>query len=364
MSTPIVMYTFDYNATTDSTVTNEGSLGTGCNGQLNNVAKVQITSDASSPTGSNCLLITVYDSSGYMTVPSILFCTNSWAICFYYRIPSLIGTTENYALFSTNELSLRLINNGCLYLTINGNNFPVCASSICDGNWRHLAITYNSTTTTYSMYFNGIMCTYPIITTAVLSSTTRNVYIGDATFSTSNLTNTTYFYIDDFRIYDNTVLTINDIAGICGNNHMVYNTTVLVNTLFNSYIPNTTKAGISSLYTRLGKNNVVNLQDLYAKSMSHYGVQTGFNKWPFSPTDITGCGLFLEADSIKNFTLNNGNVYQWTDLSGKGCHAVQSTVANQPLYQTSDSYINNKPCVYFDGVSSAGLTATCPSLPS
>ena len=123
-------------------------------------------------------------------------------------------------------------------------------------------------------------------------------------------------------------------------------------------IPNTTKASTSSIYSRLGKKNNVNLQDLYAKSTSYYGVKTTLNKGSlFSPKDITGCGLFLSADD-KSCLLNNGNVYQWTDLSGNGRHAVQTTVANQPLYKSSDTYLNNKPCIYFDGVTSTGLTTT------
>ena len=358
---PIIKYTFDLNTVSDLIVTNEGGLGTDYNGLTENV---QIVSYADPPTGSNCLLITIYDMSGFVIVPLLQFSTNRWAIGFYYKILQATGTTENYALFSTSTLSLRMINNGCLYLTINGNNFPVCASNICDGTWRHIAITYNSTTTTYSIYFNGVLCTYPIVTTAALSSTTENFYIGDANFLTSNLTNHTYFYIDDFRIYNNTVLTIDDIAQMCGNNCIYYKTSLL-NTLLNAYIPNTTYAGQSSMQTRLGKNNNIALCYMYAKATCLTGVETNFNLGCFTPLTIPGCCVYLSADSASNFTLNNGNVQQWNDLSGNGCHAIQSIAANQPLYKTTTgSIVCYKPYVQFNGGSTTGLTVSCPNLAS
>ena len=85
---PIIKYTFDLNAATDTIVTNKGSLGTAYNCHMNSVRltkNIEIITDANPPTGSNCLQISCYDSSGFMIIPLLPFCTNSWAICFYYK---------------------------------------------------------------------------------------------------------------------------------------------------------------------------------------------------------------------------------------------------------------------------------------
>ena len=59
----------------------------------------------------------------------------------------------------------------------------------------------------------------------------------------------------------------------------------------------------------------------------------------------------------------NGNaVSSWRDYSGQGRDATQGTGANQPIYQSSASLLNNQPAVKFDGslsfLNTASFTAT------
>lgn len=50
----------------------------------------------------------------------------------------------------------------------------------------------------------------------------------------------------------------------------------------------------------------------------------------FSPLDITGCLLWLDAADTNTITEALGSVSQWDDKSGQGNHATQETGALQP----------------------------------
>lgn len=51
---------------------------------------------------------------------------------------------------------------------------------------------------------------------------------------------------------------------------------------------------------------------------------------PFSPLDITGLGLWLDAADADTYTLDVANVDQWDDKSGGDNHAVKITDARRP----------------------------------
>ena len=52
----------------------------------------------------------------------------------------------------------------------------------------------------------------------------------------------------------------------------------------------------------------------------------------FSPKNISGLQLWLDAADSSTVTLNSGNVSEWLDKSGNGRNAAQTTAANQPAY--------------------------------
>lgn len=66
----------------------------------------------------------------------------------------------------------------------------------------------------------------------------------------------------------------------------------------------------------------------------------------FSPKQIAGLALWLDAADSTTITLNSGNVSQWSDKSGLGRNFVQSTAIKQPAYSTT--YFA-KGAVHFDG---------------
>jgi hypothetical protein len=66
----------------------------------------------------------------------------------------------------------------------------------------------------------------------------------------------------------------------------------------------------------------------------------------FSPSDISGLVLWLDADAIEG--LNDGDpVTTWEDQSGQGHDFAQPTASAKPTYQTNE--LNGKPIVRFDG---------------
>lgn len=68
----------------------------------------------------------------------------------------------------------------------------------------------------------------------------------------------------------------------------------------------------------------------------------------FSPTDINGITLWLDADDATTITESAGEVSQWDDKSGNGFDVVQATGTSQP---TTDSVtINSRNAIDFDGV--------------
>lgn len=68
---------------------------------------------------------------------------------------------------------------------------------------------------------------------------------------------------------------------------------------------------------------------------------------PFSPLNVSGLKLWLDASAITGLN-NNDSVTTWTDLSGQGNNATQATGSRKPTYKTA--ILNSLPVVRFDGV--------------
>jgi hypothetical protein len=71
---------------------------------------------------------------------------------------------------------------------------------------------------------------------------------------------------------------------------------------------------------------------------------------PFSPTDISGCKLWLDAgvgvlDASDAPCTDGVAVKTWQDQSGQGNHVVQAISGNQPAFKTS--CVNGLPAIQF-----------------
>lgn len=81
----------------------------------------------------------------------------------------------------------------------------------------------------------------------------------------------------------------------------------------------------------------------------------------FSPKNISGLAVWLDATDTSTLTFNSTSVSQWADKSGNGRNATQATALNQPTTGT----INGKQAIAFDGTSDhlslGDLSAAFPS---
>ena len=75
----------------------------------------------------------------------------------------------------------------------------------------------------------------------------------------------------------------------------------------------------------------------------------------FSPTDIAGISLWLDASQIVGLADSN-SIQAWMDMSGQGNDVSQTTGADQPTYQTNE--LNGLPVVRFDGINDTLTRAT------
>lgn len=109
----------------------------------------------------------------------------------------------------------------------------------------------------------------------------------------------------------------------------------------------------------------------WVKRISQAGVveaeQKGYARTPgesgggaFSPTDIPGLALWLDASDAATITHSSGAVSQLDDKSGNGRHASQATAAEQP--STGTKTLNGKNVIAHDG--SDTLLALLPLFPA
>jgi hypothetical protein len=68
----------------------------------------------------------------------------------------------------------------------------------------------------------------------------------------------------------------------------------------------------------------------------------------FNPRSIPGLAVWLDANKASSVTLDgNGKVSTWTDLTGNGRNATQTTANNRATYTTAG--FGGKNCLTFDG---------------
>ena len=83
--------------------------------------------------------------------------------------------------------------------------------------------------------------------------------------------------------------------------------------------------------------------------MIQYWAQNNRLRSSFSPTDIPGLALWLDASDAATITLDgSNNVSQWNDKSGNARHASQATTTRRPSY-TGSNQVNGITCPRFDG---------------
>jgi len=80
----------------------------------------------------------------------------------------------------------------------------------------------------------------------------------------------------------------------------------------------------------------------------------------WTPAQLPGLALWLDAADASTITLNGSTVSQWNDKSGNGRNASQATAANQPTYSATG--LNGKGTLSFDGTNDS-MTILGGSIP-
>ena len=75
-------------------------------------------------------------------------------------------------------------------------------------------------------------------------------------------------------------------------------------------------------------------------------IQAGGAAW--TPADLPGLVLWLDASDYSTLALSNNYVAAWADKSGAGNHTTQATLAYRRVYKASDAVANGLPSVSSD----------------
>lgn len=65
------------------------------------------------------------------------------------------------------------------------------------------------------------------------------------------------------------------------------------------------------------------------------GILASAYRSAFTPSDLTGLQLWLDASDAATITQTSGSVSQWSDKSGNSLHVTQGTATNQPKSNTA-----------------------------
>jgi len=179
------------------------------------------------------------------------------------------------------------------------------------GSWRHVVMSYDCVAGSGSIYVNGSLAATMTITTNTNASwTPASLYVGG--YSWDGYSNTRFAFV---KIY-NTALTASQV-----------------------------------------------LQNFNASRGRFFG------NIPFSPTDISGIALWLDADDPRTLFSNTSGttratadataVALWADKSGNGRNASQSTANKCPLLKTS--VLNNRNVIRGDGSNDTLSLSRCVS---
>ena len=81
----------------------------------------------------------------------------------------------------------------------------------------------------------------------------------------------------------------------------------------------------------------------------------------WTPSELTGLQLWLDASDATTITESSGSVSQWDDRSGNGKHVTQAIASAQPTYSATG--LNGLPTLSFDGADDtmATIAATMPT---
>ncbi len=214
------------------------------------------------------------------------------------------------------RFTLNLINFGKLRIEVGGNGFN-STQSIADGNWHHVAVSYdNSATTKFKMYIDGQLETTQNTTVSV-NTTSSSIHLGRRNDAVN------YFdgVIDELRLW-NTVRTATEINATMNSEFCALPPNLVVYYKFNQGVAGGNNAGITILQNSGGSNN---------GTLNNFALSGSSSNWVVGKTLNSGSGVpgndtIMACDSLispsgKYTWFTNGD-YTDTITSLLGCDSI------------------------------------------
>jgi len=218
---PNEWFSFDTSTFTGTSVKNLGSNGTAQNGTVlfatqNNTSKAKV--------GNGCLYIVNSPQSYFYYTP--LAVTNGTVSIAFWYYPVTAGTNQTILSYPYNGIlafSQTSGSNAIIRWFMSGNGTAAVNSTVPVGVWSHIVwimIPNGSGGTIHRIYINGVYNTTDsnaattYFTVTVPKTVTTGVgtgWLGISINSNPSTLNAS-LYIDDYRLYNNYVLTATDIA--------------------------------------------------------------------------------------------------------------------------------------------------------
>ena len=258
----------------------------------------------------NLGVVGLTNAADYFTVANNL---NSASLTYVFVMKPTTANTGGYCgLLSTDTPGIygrSIALNNMVFQLEYYNGFTATSITTNSSTWYIVSVVFNGTSS-ITISYNGIISTYSGSGTGTNSSgltigsynnsssyTTYNAnfYLAEAIVYTSALSQTQYQQVEGY-LAQKWGLTTSLPAGHPGKTTTIYN-------------------------AQYRKPNIMGTLPYYAT---------------FSPRNIPGCSLWLDAADSSTITIQTG-VSQWNDKSGQGRHVTQSTTSLQPVYSSASN---------------------------
>lgn len=232
----------------------------------------------------------------------------------------------DWGTFATGQrFTLNIIDFGKLRIEVSGSGFN-STSSIADGLWHHVAVTYDhSATTKFNMYIDGVLHLSQNIVTSVNTGSTNGIIIGRRVDGVNYYDGT----IDEVRIW-NVVRTANEISNNMNKELCSAEPGLVAYYNFNQGIAGMSNTGVTTLNNLIGSNN---------GTLNNFGLSGSSSNWVAGKSLTSGMTLVSSSEFACDSLVSPSGNHVWYSTAqvfdtlsrANGCDSVLSvdlTVGN------------------------------------
>ena len=248
------------------------------------------------------------------------------------------------------RFTLNVIYNGKLRIEVGGNGFHG-TTNIADGNWHHVAVTYNHTATTkFILYIDGAIEATGNTTVAVNTSASGGFQIGRRNDAIN------YFdgIIDEVRVW-NVVRTQSEIQAAMNSEFCAIPTGLVAYFKFNQGVAGGTNTGVTTAINAVGSNNGTLSGFALSGSNSNWVGGKSLTSGSTTPgnTSITACDSYTANTGAVWTTSGN---YVDTISSATGCDSIVNIALT--INQSSTGSLTTTACNKYVSPSGSNVWTT------